>query len=985
MKKSITLLLFAAALLPLMGKDLLLMEKGRSKCVIVKGDAKCPVQDFAARELSLYLGRIANGEKPAIAAKAVKGKNIITFQLLKKDSKIKNDGFRIVTKGNKITIYALQKRGLIYGAYEILKRYGGIRWLIPGSEGEYFKVRPTIKVPEGVYSHNPDFLYRKWGAVAQSWYSKNFDSWTWGMRNNMAFAVPRSILYHKDFTKRLTEMAFEMSDGGHSFGPLVTSTGLPDPKTGKRRNQKQQRAFAEKLFAEHPDYFPLRRGKRVRSFHGGAVPQPCTSNPAVIELFARNIATLTKLAEPYSLIYEFGNNDTTQWCQCERCLAQDPPKEKAEGIVSTRYWLFANAVHKRAKKLNPKVRLSAWTYQNFSVVPKGVKPDKSVERVMISNHRRCWRHDLDDKNCPTNRWYYNYNKTWSDTKVPLFTYEMNSRFGGHFLPCEKRWVDTLKYYKKNMPSVIGMHTEISLPDGTYNPKRYNIANQKSLFKRMWQSMYLAMMFHWDVNSNYEKAYEEANAFYYGKGWQGGIKEFRKYLFKLFMDASGCWGYGHSAPVGKFLDVPGAKEKLLKYLASAEKAAAKDPDKRALKHVREEKEFFLNSWVKAYNEYISNYRELKAYPLMGKITIDGKLNERDWKNADTITRFKEAYSNKPVKHQTAVKLAYDKEYIYMGIECLESSPHKMIALETKHDSDVWNDNGIEIFINDPILGASYFQIIINSNGVVCDGSHAPGQKGITKSWDSGVQVKTSKEKDRYFMELKIPARSITGNILTPGAVLKMNVMRCRRVEGEKPHEVTTWSHGTAHSVDVFHAVSFASPRQVNAGSRNEVDTRFWKNGSFNEVEKPKKYYTHWKLKDGMKPKYYSLSAAKQYGGDLEMLLHEGSKENYFIRMRSGFIFQTYKFQDDKVRVTFRVRGKGSLSFGVLRFAYTPKWTGRGGKTVKDFRSINAPNWEYRTFTFERPNKADKKEIQMLTIRPGRNTQLDLDELYLSGVK
>ena len=92
MKKSISMLLLAAAILPLMGKDLPLMEKGKSKCVIVKSDAKCPVQDFAARELSLFLGKSAKGEKPVIADKAVKGKTVIAFAgAVTPDARVCND------------------------------------------------------------------------------------------------------------------------------------------------------------------------------------------------------------------------------------------------------------------------------------------------------------------------------------------------------------------------------------------------------------------------------------------------------------------------------------------------------------------------------------------------------------------------------------------------------------------------------------------------------------------------------------------------------------------------------------------------------------------------------------------------------------------------------------------------------------------------------------------------------------------------------
>ena len=70
---------------------------------------------------------------------------------------------------------------------------------------------------------------------------------------------------------------------------------------------------------------------------------------------------------------------------------------------------------------------------------------------MISNHRRCWKHALDDQNCPTNKWYYDYNKEWNDYGIPMFTYEMLSATGHAFLPNEKNWVDTLKYYKREMP------------------------------------------------------------------------------------------------------------------------------------------------------------------------------------------------------------------------------------------------------------------------------------------------------------------------------------------------------------------------------------------------------------------------------------------------------------------------------------------------------------------------------------------------------
>ena len=53
---------------------------------------------------------------------------------------------------------------------------------------------------------------------------------------------------------------------------------------------------------------------------------------------------------------------------------------------------------------------------------------------------------------------------------------------------------------------------------------------------------------------------------------------------------------------------------------------------------------------------------------------------------------------------------------MGVECLDPAPDKVFCLPgRKHDGGVWGDNGVELFLNDPILGSSYFQIIISSDG------------------------------------------------------------------------------------------------------------------------------------------------------------------------------------------------------------------------------------------------------------------------------
>ena len=965
-RKSLILSLFVAV--SSLSAAVKLTDNGQIACSIVLSENAGPVEQHAANELAKFLGRISACPLPEISTREIEGKYPVRLQLVT-DSEVSEQGFLLDVRPDAMIIGGRQSIGVLYGVYEVLKKYGGIRWLIPGDEGEYFIVKSSILVPEGRTAKNPDFAFRDISKVCMGYASHVIDSWDWLVRNNGRIVANLSIINNNEKNRKaLTERGVVGKAGGHAFSPLLHGTGL------EKRTYQEELAKQDRFFAEHPEYFPLINGQRVITRHGGANPQPCTSNPEVINLIAENALRWLDKAEDRSMLIDFGNNDTTAWCQCEKCQSQDPSEEVARRCVSTRYWLFTNAVVDRILKEKPSARISGWSYQNYSEPPTAVKPDSRVDHIMVSNHRRCWKHALSDPNCPTNKWYYDYNRKWNAFGVPLRTYEELSYAGYNFLPNAKNWVDTLQFYHQHLPNFQGMETELCCPDGVYN-KTYDKFLIRNNWYMMWQTIYMGMNFMWDVNGDFDAINEEINSLYYGKGWLAGIRDFRALLYKLYMDAGGCWGYGHSIPVGKFLDVPGAKEKLYLYLDSAEKAAVADPDPRALAHVKRERIYFEETWIKAYKDYIDNYREIKVYPLQGNIVIDGKLDEADWKNADGITRFQKTSSGELANYQTAVKLAYDKDNLYMGMECIEPEPGKLKTIVKEHDGPVWEDNDIELFLNDPILGGRYFQIMINASGVICDGSVNPGQKGITASFESNAEVKTSFAEDRWFMEIRLPIQPITGGSLTPGFVLKMNVMRCRLLaENRKASETSTWSSGTPHNVETFHPVVFAGSRAVAPGNRTELDTRPWKNGSFNEVARKPVIPQHWKLKDQQAPAWWSLSSAVQYGGDLELLSHPEMSDNRFVRLRQGFIFQSCQIKSTMIRASCRLRGKAVVRFIALCYK-----DGRNThtETLRN-ETLDSTEWQHLQFEFKNPCKPG--ENFSVAIFP--NAEIDVDDMYLS---
>ena len=972
MKFRLFLFLNSLVATALCGNEYRLMDNGNPVCSIVIAKNAGLAEKHAAGELARYLGKISGGVAPEIGTEPKGGFYPVKLVLLnEKDNKNYNhEGFSITADATGITVSAIRPVGIIYGVYEILKRYGGIRWLLPGDDGEYFTVTPTIIVPDGKLYVAPSFRDRSFILVCVGPTVPKYQTWDWMLRNNMR---PEEATQFIEKLGDKFKMRAPLEVSGECMTPIMLGLGLGIMP------YKEMKATVERMFAEHPERFPIQHGKRTIS-RSATDPQPCTTNKDVIELISKHIIERLKMLNQDGFI-QLSNNDLPHWCECAECRKLDPPYEIEKGYVSTRYWTLFNEVFARAENALPNLRplpLAALAYQNYTNPPTGIKPVKGCYDMLLAHHRRCWKHNLEDPNCPVNAYFIDVDTGWAKTGVPFYTYEcLYSAANQAFAPFEKSIVHTLRYYKKNIPGVIGMRSEITPPECRLSDAYEKEIATKKMFHRTWQAAYAQAYFLWNIDANYDKVMDEANRLFYGKGWEGGIKKFRVLMEEAFYGSTGCWGYGHAAQIGKFLDHPGAAEAMLNALELAEKAATADPDFRALAHVRAEAEFFRNTWLRAREEYLKNYQEIKVYEMLGKIKLDGVLDETDWKNADIISNFKNCDNNAPANPQTVVRITYDKDYVYFGFECFEPAPAKIKTVETKRDGYVYDDNDIEIFINPPILGARYFQMVFNLNGVLFDASKDPGHGNYNKEFDSGAEFASKIYANRWTAEARIPAKSLVGETFKTGEILKINIMRSRQLT-DGTGEASTWSSGYPHNIDRFHPVSFAGKRQSDTWSRAELDTRLWKNGSFNELHKKPILY-HWKVKNGRVPAGWFFTSNATYGGELEMLLHPASQDNYFLRFRSGMMGQDIfgKELPEKFRMTFRTRGKGEILF-YMNHGLPKKQ--RESKLVKMLK-INDLEWTTYNFEFDRPGTNDERYVFMMRLIAGG--EIDIDDMFLVG--
>jgi hypothetical protein len=105
---------------------------------------------------------------------------------------------------------------------------------------------------------------------------------------------------------------------------------------------------------------------------------------------------------------------------------------------------------------------------------------------------------------------------------------------------------------------------------------------------------------------------------------------------------------------------------------------------------------------------------------GSITVDGKLDEPAWKQAEVITGLRDYKTGEVVAHQTKFRLLWDSKYLYIGAECDDDD---LTAKETKRNGAVWDDDCVEAFINPSGDEMSYLEFELNPLGTWYEGTVA----------------------------------------------------------------------------------------------------------------------------------------------------------------------------------------------------------------------------------------------------------------------
>ena len=760
-----------------------LVENGKATSLIVVGDVGA-AGTYAATELADYLRKIT-GDGPAISSAAIPGKYPVYFcdrmpeaeksfpaDVLAGCRKVKDDGFLLAVRSDATYLYAARARGLVYAAYEILKRFGDCRWFFPGEEGEYCPRRLTFALADGFTTlQNPSIRHRFFNFVCYN-RGKAEEAFKWQLRNNM-------IVMGNPGYPGFDKYAMHYTVGGHVF-----STLLPDA-----------------LFDEDNELFCLVNGRRLPQSgkvdkDGRRIPgspqanQPCTTNPKTVAIMKENLRKMILKAGRIPDAVNVINNDSQQWCECDRCRALDTHEESLGLSRATRYWTLINDLVADMHSCLPGLNACVLAYQAQQDPPEGpIRPDRSCE-VPVAVHQRCYAHAMGDESCAVNARFRRTLGKWQKLGTPTGVYEYTNMLPGEFYnynPLEETLAADIAYYA----SVGGAYyiDELAPGGAEYNEKRWGkrILEQH---RSNWMNSYVQAKFLWNAKGDLNAILDDAGKKFYGKAWPK-FREFRRLLRKLYVGSGTHFMYGTtSRALGKCIADPADEAALLKLLDEA--VAAADGDERVLARLGDERKFFEGAWCASAKDFRTNGS--RNYPL-GR---GEKLKITDFRKRSSLEK-----SDPPVE----ATVSWDGNFLRFEVTMMTPAPEKLLARRQERDSAVWDDASVELYVAPPDWKGAYLHVIANPIGTVYDKkTYTPG---YAVEFESDVRVSNEKGADRWTLKADIPWAKLG---IEPKAGLRIPINIGRSLVYDdlnlKAH-CASWN-SAFHGVEIFNSIELREP-------------------------------------------------------------------------------------------------------------------------------------------------------------------------------
>ena len=325
------------------GSFVIAQRAAQADCVIVTATNADECVRYAANELRVYTKKMTGVSMPIVDARSLVLPPPRAVFLECGGDASAPDSFRLRVSNGCLHVTGGGSRGVLYGVYELLERFGGCGWFAPWCE----------KVPNNGVFEVPQDL----DVVERPAFEGRHTTWRQLHREkpNLRFAA------------RIRDNGRQMKPE-HGGPAVVYAKAASDGAIGKL-------VPPEELFERHPDWFCEIDGKR----RAVGAWQICNSNPELIRFVAERVKDRLR-SVPGANATSIAQNDCAGWCRCAACAACAKEEESQAGPNIR----FANAVAEEVEKEFPDAMIVTFAYQHTRHAPKHVRPRHNVMVVLCS-------------------------------------------------------------------------------------------------------------------------------------------------------------------------------------------------------------------------------------------------------------------------------------------------------------------------------------------------------------------------------------------------------------------------------------------------------------------------------------------------------------------------------------------------------------------------------------------------------------------------
>ena len=723
---------------------------GNAEVVVAPGTKATSVVGFAAEEATNFLSRVLGAPVPIVnaptpgKASLVLGENTWSKEAGIDPSKHPRDTFIIRTAGGKVFVAGVDgkanprrasvmsyERGTLLGTYAFLEDYAGCRFYFPGELGEVTPRRDSFEVPVTDRTVTPNCLIRK--------YYNGDGEWFGGEKAKEA--------------------------GKHLNWLRVRASTTSIPCCHGTAYMK----LVEKYSKTHPEYFALRKdGTRCYTYTGSRSSRNgylCFSS-GVRDAIYEECVRRFKDGKKYVDIMP---NDSLPRCLCEKCEAaysKTDPKCYATELI----WDYTRYVANKLIENGIPGIVTQMAYAQYRRIPDFDIPTNVYVMVAESGP---WSLANPKE---LNRQYEEI-RAWN-RKIghPVWIWTYPHKYGALNIPgipdvAPRAWGE---YFKGLDGDIIGTFAESETDQWIYHYLNYYV------FSRVM----------WDAKTDVDAVIEEHHRLMFGAGAEP-MKRFYETLERKW--AREIVGNVKETPMGPVFAPPTEGEIWSKVYGPdtianldsllRDAAAAVAPGSLEARRIA----FFRKEY----------YDRLVAGAKADADKRQAILNLK-WKAGSPepimLRPFKVRKGREPEEYvKTAVTVERDGDEIVVRYDCEDNRMDDLAFADRVHDDfGIWQDSGIEIFLNPSADRKTFYQIIVNLAGVVSDQRgvrHGMKNSTVDKSWESGAKAQIEKRADGWKATVRIPVASFEDGVKD---TFPAEFVRNRVTRSGKGHCLYNWS-------------------------------------------------------------------------------------------------------------------------------------------------------------------------------------------------